>query len=363
VRIAIDARAAAEVPAGRGRYVREVLLALARMDAGHEYVLIAREPWDGLPDDPRFTWALERLRDPLWVAAAARRARAAKADAVLATNTYLLAALATPSVAVVYDFVAFERELRAPRGSLLERLTLPLAARRAGALACISQATADLLVERIPKVRPKTHVVLLGVQERFFAGAETAAAVRERHGLDRPYVLITGTLEPRKNLVRAIQAFAALPDDVRAGHDLVLAGPRGWATGAIDEAITRNAHLVRALGHVPEDDLPGLYAGATVFLYPSLREGFGLPVVEAMAAGTAVLTSSLSSLPEVGGDAVAYADPYDAGAIGARLEELLTDDGLRAALERKGVERARTFTWERTARETLALLEQVSGRA
>ena len=359
--IAVDARAAAEVPAGRGRYVRELLTALAQRDDDHRYLLLARERWDEAPEDERLKWVLDGTRDPLWVGAAARKA--GRPDVVLATNTYLLAALKRPSVAVVHDLVAFEPELRAPRGSLAERLTLPVAIKRAAAMLCVSQATADLLTERTPSVAPRTHVVPHGVQPRFYDGARTAAEVKARHGLAKPYVLITGTLEPRKNLVRAIGAFAALPEAMRASHDLVLAGPRGWATGAIDDAVRRHEHLVRTLGHVPEDDLPGLYAGAAVFLYPSLREGFGLPVLEAMAAGTPTLTSSISSLPEVGGDAVAYADPYDERAIGDELRALLADDARRTDLARRGPERARQFTWERTARETLALLEQVSGRA
>jgi glycosyltransferase involved in cell wall biosynthesis len=109
---------------------------------------------------------------------------------------------------------------------------------------------------------------------------------------------------------------------------------------------------------VPDHELPDLYAGATLFLYPSLREGFGLPVLEAMAAGTAVVTSRLSSLPEVGGEAVRYVDPYDVASIRAGVEELLTDDTRRAELAAAGRERARAFTWERTARETLRLLTE-----
>jgi alpha-1,3-rhamnosyl/mannosyltransferase len=361
VRIAIDARAAAEVPAGRGRYVRELLGALAREEHDHEYVLLGRRAWDHTPRDRRFRWTLRDLRDPIWALWAAGAVRAC--DGVLATNSYLLCAARPPSVATVYDLVAFERELGAPAGSAAERLTLPLAVRRAHALACISQATRDALVERFPKSASRAHVVTLGVEDRFFVGPDEARVAAGRLGLERPYVLMTGTLEPRKNVARAVEAFAGLPAALRERYELVLAGPRGWATEAIDAALSAHRDVVRVLGHVPEADLPGVYAGAELFVYPSLREGFGLPVLEAMAAGTAVVTSSISSLPEVGGAAARYADPYDVGAIREGIEALLADDADRARLAALGRERARSFDWARTARATLALLPAVSGAA
>jgi glycosyltransferase involved in cell wall biosynthesis len=179
------------------------------------------------------------------------------------------------------------------------------------------------------------------VEERFFV---------ERQ--EEPYVLMTGTLEPRKNVPRAVEAFAGLPQDLRDRFELVVAGPPGWETAQIE------APDVRLVGLVPDDELPALYAGAAVFLYPSLREGFGLPVLEAMAAGTAVVTSNLSSLPEVAGDAAVLVDPYDVEAIRSGIGALLSDDARRAQLAAAGRERARTFTWERTARDTLALLSE-----
>jgi len=340
MRIAVDARAAVEVPAGRGRYVRELLRAFAALPDDHEYELLARTRWDDAGLDERFRWRLLGAPDPLWSVQAALAAR--RADAVFATNSYLLAALSPrTAVTTVYDLIAFDGDLRLPRGSAAERLTLPLSVRRGNTLLCISEATKAVLLERFPRAAPQAHVTPLGVEKRFFA---------ERP--EEPYVLMTGTIEPRKNVPRAIEAFSGLPQQLRDRFELVIAGPPGWETAHID------THDARLVGLVPDEDLPALYAGAAVFLYPSLREGFGLPVLEAMAAGTAVVTSNLSSLPEVTGDAAVLVDPYDVASIRAGIEGLLTDDARRAALAAAGRERARTFTWERTARETLALLSE-----
>jgi glycosyltransferase involved in cell wall biosynthesis len=188
--------------------------------------------------------------------------------------------------------------------------------------------------------------------------------LRARHGLraDR-YVLSVGTLEPRKNharLVRAFDALAATRPDLR----LVLAGARGWKSGAVDSAIAAAGARARihVLGGVSADDLAALYSGATAFAYPSLYEGFGLPVLEAMAAGAPVLTSTVSSLPEVAGDAALLVDPDDSDAMAGAMHELLFDEALRTRLAGMGLARAASFTWERTARATAESLRRARRR-
>ena len=358
LRIAIDARAAAEVGAGRGRYVRELLRALAGLGAPHAYVLYARTAWEDATLDARFAWRIVGAGEPHWSALAAWHA-SRECDALLATNSYLLAALArVPAVATVYDLAVYRDDVVLPRGAALERITLPLAVRRAARLAAISAATREELVARFPRAAAKTVVTELAADAAFAAPGPPVAA---RYGLRKPYVLALGTLEPRKNLPRLIEAFAGLEPALRDAHELVLAGGAGWASGELDAALARHRALVRPLGYVPDADLPGLYREAAVFAYPSLFEGFGLPVLEAMSAGTAVLTSNASSLPEVGGDAVRYADPRDVASIRAGLDALLRDPAERDRLAAAGRERARRFSWERTARETLALVEAAAG--
>jgi glycosyltransferase involved in cell wall biosynthesis len=361
LRIAIDARAAAEVGAGRGRYVRELLRALSELDTPHRFLLLGRRRWDDAALDERFTWALPQATDPRWLGAAARAAYG-RCDVLLATNTYALTLLVrVPSVAVVYDLVAFDPAMRAPRGSLAERVTLPLALRRARALACISESTRAALVKRFPAAREKALAIPLAADPAFGAPAAEDAAVVARHGLRKPYLLCTGTLEPRKNLPRLIAAFAALPHGLRDGFDLVLAGARGWDEAETFAAVRAHADKVRTLGYVPDDDLRAIFRRASAFAFPSLGEGFGLPVLEAMKAGVPVLASDIPVLREVGGDAALYADPLDVEALSAGLQTLLGDERGRARLAHLGAERAAAFSWQRTARETLAAVERAAG--
>jgi alpha-1,3-rhamnosyl/mannosyltransferase len=358
----IDARAAVEVPAGRGRVVRELLRALATLDGDDRYVLYARRRADPhlereLGLDARFQWRRLDLPDVAWHYRAARLA-SSECDAFLSTNSYLTCWFTTcPSAVVVYDLVAFIPGARAQkRASLIERLTIDVGVRRAGALACISEATRADLVERVPSVARRSLVIPLAADERFAdpAAKARAAAVAAGLGIERPYVLAAGTLEPRKNLVRLLKAWAGLREDLRDAHELVLVGPAGWESEEI-VAAAKAGRIVLA-GYVPDDELAALYAGCELFCYPSLYEGFGLPVLEAMKAGAPVLTSNVSSLPEVAGDAAALVDPLSEQRIGSEIARLLDDPAERKRLRAAGLGRAARFSWERTATEVRAVL-------
>jgi alpha-1,3-rhamnosyl/mannosyltransferase len=360
VRIAIDARAAAEVPAGRGRYVRELLRALAALEADHEYRLYARSAWEAAPADPRFSWELVETGGRRWPLAAGR-AMSRWGEVALACTSYAMTApWRIPGAAIVWDFAAFDRRWQAPRGSLLERLTLPIALRRAGALIAISESTRQELGARFPRALARTTVAHPAADPRFSPTPDVGdTEVLARHGLAAPYVLVTGTVEPRKNLPRLIDAFAGLPPARRDGWTLALAGAPGWQTDASFAAVAAHAEAVRTLGFVADDELPCLYRHAELFCYVSLYEGFGIPVLEAMQSGTAVLTSSVSSMPEVGGQAARYANPADVDDIRRALDELIGDRALRERSAAAGPARAAHFSWETTARQVLAVLESL----
>jgi glycosyltransferase involved in cell wall biosynthesis len=356
--IGIDARAATEVKAGRGRVVRELLRALGERNDPNTYVCFARERWQEQLDE-RFRWCLISAPDPLWhvrTAAAASRA----CDVFLSTNSYLtVLMLRVPSVAIVYDLVPFNPTMRPNRRSaLIERLTLGRAVRRADALWCISQATADALTARFPRAQGKAAAVPLAVSPRL-----STSTPEPRRDLPEPgFVLAVGTLEPRKNLPRLVDAYARLPRALQQAHPLVVVGAAGWSTGPTLTALRSLGDRCLLLGHISDEALAQLYRTCGVFCYPSLGEGFGLPVLEAMAAGAAVVTSNLSSLPEVGGDAVEYVDPYSPESIGDGLERVLSSAELRDQLASRAQARASRFSWDRTAADVLALLAQAAKR-
>lgn len=357
--IGIDARAATEEGAGGGRFVRELLRAVSRRDDDLRYVLYSRTRWEE-PLDERFRWHTIAARDPVWHWRAARAA-SRECDCFLSTNSYLTPwFLRVPTAAVVFDLVAFDPALRPQRRSgIIERLTLPLAARRSVALVAISQATERALTKRFPRARGKTAIALLGPSTAL--GDESP---RLPSGVpESGYVLAVGTLEPRKNLPRLVSAYERLPRALQEAHPLVVTGRLGWDAEETLAALDALGDRAFQTGFVTDTELAGLYRGCVLFAYPSLGEGFGLPVLEAMAVGAPVLTSDRSSLPEVGGVAAAYCDPTDTGAIASALEDLLLDEDRRAALVAAGPRQAAGFSWDNTAAVTLDVLEQISGAA
>jgi O-antigen biosynthesis alpha-1,3-mannosyltransferase len=187
--------------------------------------------------------------------------------------------------------------------------------------------------------------------------------ILDEYGLEwRRFILFVGTIEPRKNILGLLDAYAALPADVRAEYPLVLAGGKGWLDSDIIgkyEAMRREGYDVRALGYVPRDRLPVLYGSSAVFVFPSFYEGFGMPVLEAMACGAPVVTSSRSSMPEVAGGAAALADPDSPAEIAAAIERVVLDRGFSERLRTLGLARAEVYSWEESARVVLEAIEAV----
>jgi glycosyltransferase involved in cell wall biosynthesis len=237
-------------------------------------------------------------------------------------------------------------------------------ARTAARVLADSRATRADLVRHCQIPADKIAVVYPGRDESLAPVTDLAAlaAVRRRYGLGDRYLLYVGTLQPRKNLVRLVQAFATLqaPD-----LQLVITGKKGWLADEILAEVQRLglAAQRRAVltGYVADVDLPALLSGALAFVLPSLYEGFGFPVVEAMACGTPVVCSNVSSLPEVAGDAALLVDPLDTGALAAAMGRIATDEGLRRDLAERGLRQAQRFSWRKCALEALQALEDVGG--
>jgi glycosyltransferase involved in cell wall biosynthesis len=283
-----------------------------------------------------------------------------RTDIVHVTNHAAVAPAASGQklVVAIHD-LAVEHYPQAftPRWRWLYRAGLRAAMKRADALLVPSQSTAKDLLDR--GANPvKIHVTPLAPSTS--AGGADAEEVLTRLRIPSPFLLFVGTLEPRKNLPRLVRAYRRAVAARSLPHALVLAGPMGWGTQELlHELATEGQGRVVRTGRLAPADLDALYRSAAGFAYPSLYEGFGMPVLEAMGRGVPTLTSNTSSLPEVTGGAAVLIDPTDESAIAAGLEGLLTDEGLARRLREAGPLRAQGYTWGATARATLEVYRQL----
>jgi len=239
---------------------------------------------------------------------------------------------------------------------------VPYSARKAHHVIAVSEATRRDLIELYHISPAKITVLYHGISPAFrrVEDAGTLAAIRHKYGLaERPFVLSVGTIQPRKNYRRLIQAFAHLDESLA----LVIAGSKGWHYEDVFGEVSRQglAERVHFLGFVADADLPALYSAASLFVYPSLYEGFGLPVLEAMTCGTPVVASNQSALPEVVGQAGLLVDPRDVKALAAAMSRLLADKDLHQKLAQAGHVRAANFTWGNMAVKLIALYQQLIG--
>ncbi len=253
-------------------------------------------------------------------------------------------------------------ELHTPANVQADRTHADRVLRCASGLIAVSENTKNDTV-RLLGVDPEiVEVIYPGVAEAYFeAAGGDVSGMKKAYGLHRPYLLYVGTIEPRKNLDTLIDAYGEL-GDLRKEFDLIVIGSAGWSAEKTMQRLRSGEHGVRYLGYVPEDDLPVLMAGAAVFVYPSLYEGFGFPVAQAMACGVPVVVSGVSSLPEVVGDAGLLVDPRSVVELEAALRRLLTDPNLRNELATKGRGRAGRFRWDICAQRSLEFFHRVAGR-
>ncbi|HEX2254219.1 MAG TPA: glycosyltransferase family 1 protein [Thermoanaerobaculia bacterium] len=349
--VAVDLRALVPEATGIGVYTRSLLAALG--GGRFRYLGMAHREPQGLGE---LDLPVETHPAPLGVLwqqlHLPRRLRAGDADLFWSPLNTLPLACPVPAVVTVHDLTAVlfpEAHTLKVRWSVLPFLARSLAAARR--VVAVSRATADDLAFHFPECAGRVRVIHSGVDAAFHpADAATVARVREELGAPRGYVLSVGTLEPRKNLPALLSAWETLRADDEAFPPLVLVGGSGWGSKALRARIRRlEPYGVRLLGRVDDARLVELYQGARVFAYPSLYEGFGLPVLEAMACGVPVVTSDLSSLPEVAGRAALTVDPRDTAALARALARVVAEPGLAAELVGRGRERAAGFRWSDTA--------------
>ena len=286
------------------------------------------------------------------------------AQAVYHEPTFLAFKTSLPTVITVHDLSILRYPETHPRyrvAFMSKRIGKSI--QRADCVITDSEYIRQELLAEFNLPPEKVVSVLLAAGTGFSpVASDTLASVLARFGLQPgKYLLAVGTLEPRKNLITAIQAYVQLPEAVRREIPFVVAGMQGWRTQGLDREVAAliDKGQIRRLGFVADEVLPALYSGARVFVYPSLYEGFGLPALEAMACGTPAVVSNRSSLPEVVGDAGLQVDALDVAGLAQAMCQILENDELHALLRQRGIERARGFSWQRCAEQTLAVYRQV----
>lgn len=361
---------------GIGRYARSLVEQWAKAPGGHQWIVfVHREDLPGLVPDPGALdlrplpswWPRRALLEVAWFQALRGLLAPFRPDVAFlpAGNRRLPVALPCPSVATVHDFASLHVPGKYDRARMIYiRQVLPWLMRRQDLLLTPSEATRQDVLRFTGVPDRRVRVTPLGVDHQVFRpeARRQVPALRRRLGLEAPYLLYVSRIEhPGKNHVRLVEAFETL---VREGlpHHLVLAGPPWFRSEEVHRRVRESPcrDRIHLLGVFPGEDLPALYAGADLMVFPSLYEGFGLPVLEAMACGTPVACSRVSSLPEVAGEAAATFDPQDVPSIARTIGDTLGDPSRMREMARQGRTRAAGFRWEETADQTRKALEEAA---
>lgn len=367
MRIGIDTRKLHDF--GIGTYIRNLLRQLARIDGENEYVLLCR------PEDRSALSALgENFRpvlehaDNYSISEQVRIPLALRREGVQLFHAphYVLPPLVRcRSVVTIHDCIHLMFPQYLPNRFALQyaRTSIRLAARRATRVLTVSESSKRDILRFVDTEPEKIDVIYNAYDERFGVEPyeEDVVRVRERYQLQDEFVLYAGNVKPHKNLERLIEAFNLVRNRGLDHLKLVMIGDEISKYAALRRAVHQHRlhKHVRFVGYLPEATLAVMYRLAGVFVFPSLYEGFGLPPLEAMASGTPVVTSNVSSLPEVAGDAAILVDPYDPVSIASGMYRVLTDEELRLDLRRRGLARARQFSWETSVRRVHAIYTEV----
>jgi glycosyltransferase involved in cell wall biosynthesis len=368
MRIAIDARKLRDY--GIGTYVRNLIRELARIDSTTRYSVLCREQDCEVVRDlgPNFHAVTESagaysIGEQFAVPLDLRREHA---DLFHAPHYVLPPLTPCRSIVTIHDCIhlRFPQYLPNRLAYAYAKASMWAAAHRAARVITVSEASKRDILSYFNIPESRVEVIYNAIDERFWREppADEMDRVRERYQLNAPFVLYTGTIKPHKNLERLIEAFNMLRQAPFLKHvQLLIIGDEISKYAALRRTVHRyklHKH-VRFFGFVSDRTLAALYRLADVFVFPSLYEGFGLPPLEAMASGTPVITSNVSSLPEVVGEAALMIDPYDPEAIAGAMRRVLTDASLRSELRTRGLDRARSFSWERSIRRVRDIYDEV----
>jgi glycosyltransferase involved in cell wall biosynthesis len=370
MRVALDAIPLVAAKTGVGHYTDALSEWLARLHAEHQYELLS--PFDfefdngngGRPKNLNKQFLPVRsIFRKWWLVGLPALLRIYQVDVFHGTNYCVPVFAPCPTVATIHDLSLLTQshtheEENVRRG----KRRMPIMARRASRIIAPSEWTKREIVEHL-RIRPeKIRVIYEAARDGMKPlGQSQCQVALDKHRIKRPYLLYVGTIEPRKNLLTLIRAYDELLRTTPHRPQLALCGGRGWLCDEVFKLVEdqKLQDQVRFTGYVEDADLPALYSAAEAFVYPSLYEGFGLPPLEAMACGAPVITSNVSSLPEVVGAAGLTHDPNDMRALTEAIAKLLGDQSAREHFRREGFKQAARFSWERAARETQAVYNEV----
>jgi glycosyltransferase involved in cell wall biosynthesis len=376
MKVFLDLTALLPEATGVDNYLLRLTDSLGRIDQESSYVVcINQEDRERLPNLPANFRILAASRRPRWSRLMFQQmllpafSTIGRSDVVHSPSFLLPLARGTPRhLLTIHDMTSFtmpDAHIRLRR-SWSYRKAIMASIRSADLVTVPSKATEKAVLELIPGVSPeRIRVIEHAIGEEFYRRPQPEVqAVLRKLGLDSPYILYVGTIEPRKNVVRLLDAYARVLRDYKKPIKLVLAGRLGWGFEPILErmAAADVATRIRHLGYVAQEDLPYIYSGALIFVYPSLFEGFGVPPLEAMACGAPTVSGRTSSLTENLEGAAELVEPEDTEALAAVLRRLLSDDSARQALAERGKERSARFRWNETGRRTLDLYRELAGR-
>jgi glycosyltransferase involved in cell wall biosynthesis len=370
MRIAIDARKLRDF--GIGTYIRNILIELSRLDRTTEYVVLCRpddvdsgdvlgQNFRMVPEPAPMYSLSEQFRIPLSLARE-------RVQMVHEPHYVLPPAIRCRSVVTIHDCIhlMFPQYLPSRLAHVYAKGSMWSATRKADRVLTVSEASKRDILRFFDIPPEKVVVIYNAIDERFLGPADTTRMdlVRRRYQLDHPFILYVGNIKPHKNIERLVEAFAIArqggPDNLK----LIIIGDELSRYPVLRQAVHRHQleKFVRFLGYQPQETLAAFYRLARAFVFPSLYEGFGLPPLEAMACGTPVVTSNVSSLPEVAGGAALLVDPHDAAAIADGIRRAVTDDTLRADLIAKGHARARDFSWQQSVAKIHQIYMEVANR-
>ena len=361
MKIGIDIRTAGGEKAGKGYYTFNLVQALLKLDTQNEYHLYTKDKFPGFEHFKNAKVHHITGRSIFWHRNVAKHARHQNLDYFFAPSSYIVPTLlpeSIKSIFTVHDLVAFLHPSKHNKKAIfLERLYLKKAVKKSHKILAVSTNTKKDLAKKFPQAKEKTTVIY-NAASPIFKPKDTATLSDfiTRTKLPKHFFLSVGTIIPRKNYTRLIKAFR-LHLRENPGHHLIIVGKPGWNHREVENAIKEN-HLqghVHLLGYLTEESLANLYNLALAFVFPSLYEGFGIPLLEAMQSNCPVLSSDTSSMPEVVGDSALLFDPHSIHAISDAMQKIATDSTLRDKLIEKGQAQAQNFSWEESAKK---LLEQ-----